>query len=543
MALLARLQSLTIQRKIYVGLAAVCVVTVSISLLLTYYTERSLSDRLIRQILVNNAEIYFDAINTMMLNGTIAQRSVLQEKMLQQDGMVEARLIRSPLINEVFGPGGDDQAPRDELDELGLRGEEHFLYDRGEDGNRQLTYLMPIRNYTDYRGTNCTNCHIADENAVLGTMRMTYNLRATDRETLKSLLTSGVVQFLLLTTGFVLLGYLVNRIVVRRLLSLRDRLAAIRDSKDLTASFAPHTRDELGAVTEALDEMFASFRKSMRGVQEQTRRLLDSVEEVLRISLATERIVVSQKGSAESVASNIGELEAHSKRVAEATSVATAKSRTADDLAHGGVSVAETADASIHRMRESIAEAVVTINALSDRTREVADLLDVINDIAEQTNLLALNANIEAARAGNQGKGFAVVADEVRSLATSTREFVEKVQGRVASLRESAGDAVSRMDATTTQAEGLQSDIDRLASSLRQINESVGEIEGLNAQIVSAAEEQKHATQGIGASIERIRAGSEESAEDAIKGREVSEKLAEILRKLESEIKQFRIAP
>jgi methyl-accepting chemotaxis protein len=64
---------------------------------------------------------------------------------------------------------------------------------------------------------------------------------------------------------------------------------------------------------------------------------------------------------------------------------------------------------------------------LQGKSRQIGDIVELMDQIAFRTNILALNAAVEAAKAGEAGRGFAVVAQEVRSLALRNAESAQQV--------------------------------------------------------------------------------------------------------------------
>ena len=142
--------------------------------------------------------------------------------------------------------------------------------------------------------------------------------------------------------------------------------------------------------------------------------------------------------------------------------------------------------------KKAVAEAGstdATMQGLADNASRISVVVDLIQVIASQTNLLALNATIEAARAGEAGRGFAVVAQEVKSLASQTAKATDEIRAQIANRQQVASAAVG---------------------AIRNIGETIGEIDAVTTAIAAAVEQQGTATREIARNIQHAAGGTSE---------------------------------
>lgn len=133
--------------------------------------------------------------------------------------------------------------------------------------------------------------------------------------------------------------------------------------------------------------------------------------------------------------------------------------------------------------KQSIVLNVVTkkIRALGERSLEINQIVELIDEISAQTNMLALNAAIEASRAGEQGKGFAVVANEVRKLAERTSNATKDIGAFIQTIQEATEEAVQAMEdirsETRLMADGALDTTraaDEMVDAARQLGITIG---------------------------------------------------------------------
>lgn len=149
------------------------------------------------------------------------------------------------------------------------------------------------------------------------------------------------------------------------------------------------------------------------------------------------------------------------------------------EIAHDGEIYAQETKGSYQNLRETIDKIMSLIEfvnqnqqiigGLAQRTRDISNVVDMINDIADKTNLLALNAAIEAARAGEHGRGFAVVADEVRKLAETTQKATAEIAVSIKMLQQETASLEGNADSMKENADTSTKTLDTLSATFNNL--------------------------------------------------------------------------
>lgn len=351
---------------------------------------------------------------------------------------------------------------------------------------------------------------------------------------------------LVVTTIAIIIGSLVAISTVNRLKKLvggelEYAAFVIKEiaSGDLTTQVKFHTSESiLSALKDLTDHMSGITKNSIKAASE----LLSASNELLLTAKYNEDLISNQKAATEQGATAINQMSSTVSEVANHTSDAAVLAQTAMNEFNAGQNEVSKTQSSINKLADKVSEAAVVINNLSEDSRQIGSVLEVIQSIAEQTNLLALNAAIEAARAGEQGRGFAVVADEVRNLARRTQESTGQVQTVIEKMQSNSINAVAVMNEGKTQAEISVEQAKSAGDSLYAINLSVTKISDMNTQIATAAEEQSVVASEINRNFSQITHSASLAEEQASKITIASQKLEVLAKTLEQNVKQFKTA-
>lgn len=245
-----------------------------------------------------------------------------------------------------------------------------------------------------------------------------------------------------------------------------------------------------------------SLTNSLRSVSS---TLATGSEEVTNASEQVSKAAQSLSSSSTEAAASLEETVASLEQLYGMVNQNSVSSKDAAALTQKSAELAEVGN-------KEMSDLVAAMAEISESSKKMIDIINVIDDIAFQTNLLALNASVEAARAGEQGKGFAVVAEAVRSLAQRSAGSAKEIDVLIK-------DSSNKITNGARIAEKSRDTLKNIVTSVNQASE-------LSGQIASASQEQTHSLEQINKAMTQLDQATQSNAAAAEEAAATSEQLS-----------------
>ncbi|QQZ10223.1 methyl-accepting chemotaxis protein [Heyndrickxia vini] len=390
-----------------------------------------------------------------------------------------------------------------------------FIAHPHEKGGKAATQSFYNNLYTKDAGQFTYHLDGASKNMVFNTNKLTgwkiagtMYLSETSDAAKPIMLNTGIITLIAFIIGGLVI-FLIIRSIIKPLHKLKNAANQVSEG-DLSLKIDVQTSDEINDLAQSFNSMTTNLRELIQQIDESAIQLSASSEQLNasaeETTSATEHVAAAieqiSKGAEnqtvgiENNATAMDEIALGIGKVADNTTHVTELTRSTTQLAdEGGAFVNRTVE-QMKEIYQSVEQSNVKITVLSDRSKEISTIIEMITGIADQTNLLALNAAIEAARAGESGKGFAVVADEIRKLAEQSRQSAQQISTIIMEIQKETDSSVQTMQDATQKVElGLSisnetiEKFNQILHGMKEIAPQMEDVAAISQQITAGVEE------------------------------------------------------
>ena len=272
---------------------------------------------------------------------------------------------------------------------------------------------------------------------------------------------------------------------------------------DLTVQ-AEVTPETTGAIAEAFNSMTKELRSLIKQVKDVTFQVSSSANQ---INDTTEQLARGSEAQASQISLTTQAIAQMALQIQEVSSNASLSAQVAGDAlgnARYGTQAVQDNIGAMISIRRQVQETAKRIKKLGERSQEISQIVNLIDDLSDRTSLLALNASLQASAAGEAGNGFALVADEVERLAERSNRLTNQIAALTQTIQAETKDVVASMEETIHEVVVGSTLADRAGQALVEIEQVSTRLAELIESISESAKRQAHSSEDISQAMANI---------------------------------------
>ncbi len=357
-----------------------------------------------------------------------------------------------------------------------------------------------------------------DESELLGALKEISDYRRRKTEVLNKISTGDLSENIVLHSDFDATGQAVQNMIDKLRLLVQTREERDRLEKSiikLSEEVAEVAAGDLTVQAEVSPEMTGAVAKAFNSMTKELRSLIRQVKDVTfqvgtsanAINDTTAQLARGSEAQASQISRTTSAISNMALQIQEVSQNASLSAQVAGDslnnARYGTQAVQDNINA-MNSIRKQVQATAKRIKKLGERSQEISQIVQLIDDLSNRTSLLALNANLQAAAGGETGRGFSVVAEEVERLAERSNRLTRQIANLAQTIQTETKDVVASMEETIHEVVVGSTLADRAGQALVEIEQVSTRLAGLIRSISESAQQQATSSEDISKAMVNI---------------------------------------
>lgn len=294
-------------------------------------------------------------------------------------------------------------------------------------------------------------------------------------------------------------------------------LEAVADlsERNLTVR-AKVTEDATGPLADAINQLAEDTSDVLKQVRDVATSVESASQEVNSYAVSVNELAQLEQNEAQETLNQLKRSLQRLDNIAQSAQQANHVADEASSTTQQAKDMVSLTQENMSHIQNTVQETGKRLKRLGERSQEISQIIDVINNLSERTTVLALNASMQATAAGDAGRGFSMVAEEIQHLSESSRESTQQISTLVRNIQQEANTTIATMEQTVEQvSKGADLADDANAQMQATLDASNKLVNAVN-QIAQSSAEQVAISQELQSRTERILAATQTTGKELL---------------------------